>query len=245
MMGGMGRTFDGGYAQYTWCRRSGRAVPTDLPWERIAAVPETLQTAYGSLTIGLDLQKGQTLLVRGGTSSVGMAAAALAKRRGLTVSPPRRADRLDRLLELGVDHPLVDDGELAGQVRAIVPDGVDAALELVGTPTLPDTLRAVRVHGTVCFSGILSNPWVIPDFYPIGYIPSGVRLTGYTGDATDLPAEALQGFLDAVADGHRVPSAGCSGWKRSRTRTVMEANGAGGKIVVVTDPAPVGPGRSS
>jgi NADPH:quinone reductase-like Zn-dependent oxidoreductase len=102
----------------------------------------------------------------------------------------RRADRLDALAELGVDHPLVDDGKLATQVRAIVPDGVDAALELVGTPPLPDTLRAVRVHGTVCFSGLLSNAWIVPDFYPIGFLPSGVRLTADGGDASDLPADA-------------------------------------------------------
>ena len=203
MMGGMGRTFDGGYAQYTLVPAA-QVVPfrSELPWERIAALPETLQTAYGSLTVGLDLQKGQTLLVRGGTSSVGTAAIALAKRAGATVlATTRRADRLDALAELGVDHPLVDDGELAKQVRAIVPDGVDAALELVGAPTLPDTLRAVRVHGTVCFSGILSNAWVIPDFYPISYIPNGVRLTSYGGDASDLPADALQDALGGIADG--------------------------------------------
>lgn len=203
MMGGMGRTFDGGYAEYTLVPAS-QVVPfaSDLPWERIAALPETLQTAYGSLTTGLDLQKGQTLLVRGGTSSVGTAAIALAARTGATVlATTRRADRLDALAALGVDHPLVDDGDVARQVRAIVPDGVDAALELVGAPTLPDTLRTVRVHGTVCFSGILSNSWVVPDFYPIAFIPRGVRLTAYGGEASDLPAAVLQGALDGIADG--------------------------------------------
>ena len=203
MMGGMGRTFDGGYAEYTSVPVSA-VIPfrSDLSWERIGAVPETLQTAYGSLTIGLDLQKGQTLLVRGGTSSVGMAAIALARSMGATVlATSRRADRLAALAAHGVDHPLVDDGELAKQVRAIVPDGVDAALELVGAPTLPDTLRAVRLHGTVCFSGILSNSWTIPDFYPMNVIPNGVRLTAYGGDSSGLPAEALQHTLDGIADG--------------------------------------------
>src|SRR3954447_6265777 len=102
MMGGMGRTFDGGYAQYTLVPAA-QVVPfrSELPWERIAALPETLQTAYGSLTVGLDLQEGQTPLVRGGTSSVGTAAIALAKRTGATVlATTRRADRLDVLAEL-------------------------------------------------------------------------------------------------------------------------------------------------
>ncbi len=95
MMGGMGRTFDGGYAEYT-CVPATRVIPfqSDLDWAALGAVPEMLQTAYGSLTVGLDAQPGQTLLIRGGTSSVGMAAAVLANDRGLTVfSRTRRPER--------------------------------------------------------------------------------------------------------------------------------------------------------
>src|SRR6266851_5377600 len=129
-------------------------------------------------------------------------AAILAKDRGLTVlSTTRQPDRVASLEAIGVDHVLVDDGDVAAQTRAIVPDGVEAALELVGTNTLPDTLRATAVHGVVCFTGMLSNQWTVADFYPIEYIPSGVRLTAYGGDAADLPADVLQGYLDAVAAG--------------------------------------------
>ena len=237
MMGGMGRTFDGGYAEYT-CVPAAQVIPfhSDLEWATLGAVPEMLQTAYGSLTIGLDLQPGQSLLIRGGTSSVGMAAAVLAKDRGLTVlSTTRRPERAAALTAIGVDHALIDDGEIAPQVREIVPAGVDVALELVGTPTLPDTLRATAIHGVVCFSGMLSNQWTVRDFYPIGYLPRGVRLTAYGGEASDLPAAVLQSFLDAVAAGRlTVPL--------YRTYTLdeiriahadMEANNATGKLVVV------------
>ncbi len=237
MMGGMGRQFDGGYAEYT-CVPAAQVIPfhSDLDWATLGAVPEMLQTAYGSLTVGLDFQPGQTLLIRGGTSSVGMAAAVLAKDRGLTVlATTRRPERAEALRAIGVDHPLVDDGDVADAVRAIVPDGVDIALELVGTPTLPDTLDATRVHGVVCFSGMLSNEWTVPDFYPIGYIPTGVRLTGYSGEASDLPATVLQSFLDDVAAGRlKVPI--------DRTYTLdeiatahadMEAGNAIGKLVVL------------
>jgi NADPH:quinone reductase-like Zn-dependent oxidoreductase len=96
---------------------------------------------------------------------------------------------------------LVDDGDVAAQVRSIVPGGVGCAIELVGTNTLPDTLRATAVHGVVCFTGMLSNRWTVADFYPIEYIPSGVRLTAYGGDAADLPADVLQAYLDGVAAG--------------------------------------------
>src|SRR5688572_30478583 len=64
MMGGMGRAFDGGYADYTVVPRA-QVVPfrSALPWRVLGAVPETLQTAYGALTTGLDLRAGQTLLI--------------------------------------------------------------------------------------------------------------------------------------------------------------------------------------
>src|ERR1700759_3294225 len=86
MMGGMGRQFDGGYAEYTNVPVAQvTEVHTDLDDAVLGAIPEMLQTAYGSLTVGLDAQPGETLLVRGGTSSIGLATAVLAKQRGLTV----------------------------------------------------------------------------------------------------------------------------------------------------------------
>ncbi|MEV8377245.1 zinc-binding alcohol dehydrogenase family protein [Kribbella sp. NPDC056861] len=203
MMGGMGRSYDGGYAEYVVVpAASVTPVTTSLDWATLGALPEMLQTAHGSLHTGLGIQAGQSILVRGGTSSVGVAAAVLAKEQGLTVfSTTRNPKRLDLLRELGVDHPLVDDGNIAAQVREILPSGVNAALELVGTNVLPDTLRATAVQGTVCFTGMLSDAWTIPDFYPIGYLPNGVRLTAYSGESSDLPAEAFQRYVDLVASG--------------------------------------------
>jgi NADPH:quinone reductase-like Zn-dependent oxidoreductase len=232
----MGRTFDGGYAEYT-CVPVGCVVPfrSELDWATLGAVPEMLQTAHGSLTVGLDARAGQTLLIRGGTSSVGMAAAVLAKDRGLTVlSTTRRPERAEALRAVGVDHAVVDRGEIAAEVREIVPGGVDASLELVGTNTLPDTLRATRVHGVVCFTGMLSNQWTVPDFYPIDYLPNGVRLTAYGGEASDLPAETLQSFLDHVTAGRlSVPIDRVYDLDEIRTAHAdMEAGNAAGKLVV-------------
>ena len=109
--------------------------------------------------------------------------------RAVRLSAPGPVDNL-RLATLPL--PPVRDGWVRIRV---------AALDLVGTPTLPDTLRAVRVRGTACFGGSLSNKWTVRDFSPNEYLPKGVRLAGYSGDASDLPRQALQEILDAVAAG--------------------------------------------
>jgi NADPH:quinone reductase-like Zn-dependent oxidoreductase len=205
-MGGMGRSFDGGYAEFT-CVPAVQVVRfgSDLDWPKVGAVPEMLQTSYGSLTVGLDAQAGQSILIRGGTSSIGMATAVLAKRRRMTVlSTTRNESKAPALVKVGFDHVLIDDGHVAPKARAVDAAGVDVALELVGTPTLPDTLRAVRPHGVVCFTGLLSNEWKVKDFDPIEYLPRGVRLTAYGGESSDLTEEVFQEFLDAVAAGDAV-----------------------------------------
>lgn len=203
LMGGMGRDFDGGYAEYTVVPASS-VVPfrSSLDWSVLGAVPEMLQTAHGSLTVGVGARRGDTILIRGGTSSIGLACIVLAKQQGMTViATTRNPDRAERLHATGADHVVVDSGRIADTVRRIVPDGVNGAVELIGTGTLPDTLRATAVHGTVSFSGMLSDVWTIPDFYPMAVIPNGVRLTAYSGEASDLPASVLQAFLDTVAAG--------------------------------------------
>ena len=94
MMGGMGRLFDGGYAEFVTVPAS-QVIPfrSELPWSTLGAVPEMLQTAYGSLEVGLQALDGQSLLIRGGTSSIGMAdrrPCQIARHDGVS---PRRVSR--------------------------------------------------------------------------------------------------------------------------------------------------------
>ncbi|MRH90919.1 zinc-binding dehydrogenase [Nocardia sp. SYP-A9097] len=238
LMGGMGRTFDGGYAEYT-CVPVGQVIPfrSTLPWATLGAIPEMLQTSYGSLTVGLDAQPGQSILIRGGTSSIGMCTAVLAKQRGMMVlATTRNPDKAEALRGVGVDHVVLDDGEVAPAVRELVDGGVDVALELIGTPTLPDTLHATRFHGVVCFTGMLSNVWTVENFYPIGYLPRGVRLAAYGGESGDLPAEVLQNFLDEVTAGTlTVPISRIFTLDQIReAHSIMESGSATGKLVVTT-----------
>ncbi|TDL33387.1 zinc-binding alcohol dehydrogenase family protein [Arthrobacter nitrophenolicus] len=237
MMGGMGREFDGGYAEFVVVPASQViAFESALPWKILGAVPEMLQTAYGSLAVGVEARDGDSLLIRGGTSSIGLAVAVLAKLRGMTVlSTTRNGSRRGLLESVGVDHVLIDDGELAPRVRDVVPGGVDGAVELVGTNVMRDTLRAVRTGGVACFTGMLSDQWTIEQFYPMDWLPNGVRLTAYSGEADDLPAEVLQEFLDAVASGHALVPVGATYRMEDivQAHRDLEANTIGGKAVVL------------
>jgi NADPH:quinone reductase-like Zn-dependent oxidoreductase len=237
LMGGMGREFDGGYAEFVSVPVS-QIVPfrSTVPWQTLGAVPEMLQTASGSLRVGVEVRRGQTLLIRGGTSSIGLALAVLGRRLGLTVISTTRSDaRRELLASVGVDHVLIDDGAVASRVRELVPGGVDAAVELVGVNVMKDTLRAVRAGGTVCFTGMLSNQWTVPEFYPMDWLPNGVRLTAYSGDAADLPPAELQGFLDDVEAGRAsVPVGRVYGLDDIvQAHRDLEAGTVGGKAVVL------------
>ena len=208
MMGGMGRAVDGSYAEYTLVREE-NIIPfsSDLPWGVLGALPEMFQTAYGSLHTGLALEPGQSILIRGGTSTVGLSAIALAHELGAhVIATTRNPARADLLRQLGADEVFVDNGSLAAEVRKTHPQGLDAALELVGLDVLPDTLRTLRRGGTGCFTGALSGVWTLENFSPFALIPNGVRLSRYAGQASDLPADDFATQLDAIAAGRISPA---------------------------------------
>ncbi len=237
-MGGMGRAFDGGYAEYTLVPASQvQRIETGLDWATLGALPEMVQTAYGSLHNSLHLQAGQTLLIRGGTTSVGLTAAILAKKLGATViATTRKPEREPMLKANGADHVVIDDGQIMAAVRKRFPDGVDGVLELVGTTTLLDSLKATARGGTVCMTGMVGDSWELERFSPMDAIPTAVSLTTYAGEAQDFMATPLQDFVDEVEKGRAKAPIG-------RVFTIneiveahrtMEENRAGGKIVVTT-----------
>jgi NADPH:quinone reductase-like Zn-dependent oxidoreductase len=238
VMGEMGRQFDGGYAEYVLLPTPLlMPVTTTLPWDVLAALPESYLTAQGALDT-LEIRPGERLLIRGGTSSVGMAAASIAHGHGIeTAATTRRLDKVAALTATGVDHVLLDDG---GPLPIPWPEGPSHVLDLVGASTAVSSLRLVRRGGTVCVAGSLSG-WLIQDFEPIAMIPSGTRLTAFHSDdakgsaGTAMLERIVRNVeagvyrpnvdrvfgLDDIADAHRY----------------MEEDRATGKVVVLTNGA--------
>lgn len=160
LMGGMGRSFNGSYAEYALLPESNVfKVETDLDWVSLAAVPETYFTAYGSLTECLMLNENDTLLVRGATSTVGQAAIQLAHGIGATViAACRHKNSFEKMVSIGADFCIIDDDQISKQHLEPRPNKI---LELIGPKTLQDSLLTVTHPGFVCNTGILGNVFTV------------------------------------------------------------------------------------
>ncbi|ERL04426.1 zinc-binding dehydrogenase [Mitsuokella sp. oral taxon 131] len=194
LMGGMGRSFDGSYAEYALLPVSHvLPVESNLTWEEMAAIPETYFTAWGSLFQCLRLQPEDTLLIRGATCALGYAAVQLAKALGCKViGTTHRESKMQLLKDAGCDECLLDDRSLRGRVH-----GVNKALELIGIKTVQDTMMSVEQGGIVCNTDVLGKVYEWNHFDPIKDIPNGVCLTGfYSNYPTTEMMRDIYHFMD-------------------------------------------------
>lgn len=234
LMGGMGRSFDGSYAEYSLVpTKNVFTVDSDLDWTELAAIPETYFTAYGSLFNCLQLAPKDVLLVRGGTSAAGLAAIQLAKSIGATVlASTRKEIKRDLLISQGADHVLIDNGTLKDQLLSHYPKGVNKVLELIGPATLLESASLLRHHGIVCVTGILGKKGTIDHFYPIKDIPTGVYLTGFS---SNYPTQIIMDDIFNRIKIHNLHPTIAKVFTLSeigQAHQLMENNEANGKVVI-------------
>jgi NADPH:quinone reductase-like Zn-dependent oxidoreductase len=234
LMGGMGRSFDGSYAEYALLpAKNVFTVDTDLSWEELGAIPETYFTAYGSLFDCLQITSGDTLLVRGGTSAAGLAAIQMAKAIGTTVlASTRKESKSSFLKSQRADHVLIDNGTLPAQLLKLYPHGVNKALELIGASTLLESLKLAAYHGIVCHTGVLGKKGALDGFDSIKDIPNGVYLTGFFSNyPTQQSIDAIFSLIKAN-NLHPVIAKIFSLDEIVQAHSMAENDEANGKIVI-------------
>jgi NADPH:quinone reductase-like Zn-dependent oxidoreductase len=241
IVGGMGRSFNGSYAELVSVPSSNvAAIQTDLPWEDLAAIPESYATAWTSLCGILAVKAGMTVLIRGATSALGQAAVNIAAQIGARViATTRNAKRGPMLEALGAKEVLLESTELSKRVRERHPQGIDAVLDIVGNTTVLDSLAMLRRGGEACLVGFLGGGGPL-SLEPVFQMPSGVRFSVFasaivTGNA-EFPLSEIpfQDIVDRVASGaYRAKPAKVFRFEDIQAaHRLMESNEASGKIVV-------------
>jgi NADPH:quinone reductase len=242
LMGGLGRTINGSYAEYTRAPVSNVAlIESNLPWAELAAIPETYATAWTCLFRNLEITKGQTLLIRGGPSSFGRAALNMAVNAGVRViATGRSSNNFAALKELGAERMEMEGPDLSKRLPEA--KHLDAVLDLVGNSTILDSLAMLRRGGRACLAGWLGGLAPIANFNPLLQMASGVYLTFFGSFVFGTPGfplsdVPLQSIANDVAAGRYVakPSRIFKFEEIREAHRVMEANEARGKMVVVVD----------
>ena len=189
----------GGYAEYV-AVPEGQAlpVPRGLSMLQAAALPETFFTVWANVIERGRLAAGETLLVHGGSSGIGLTAIQLAKARGARVfTTVGNAEKAKACLELGADLAIdYRQQDFVAEVAAATGKrGVDVILDMVGGDYIGRNLRCLAMDGRLVQIAFLNGSKAEVDWTPLM-----VRRLTYTGstlrprsadDKTRL-AEALQ-----------------------------------------------------
>lgn len=199
LMGGMGRSFNGSYSEYALLPiKNVFKVKSQLAYKKLAAIPETFFTAYGALFECLKIKADETLLIRGATNALGIAAIQLAKANNCQViASIRNKNKIDCLKKCGVDKFVLENEDFETFIKQDYPSGVDKVLELIGPKTLLQSMRITKKYGIVCQVGILGGKYVLNNFDPIKEIPNSVYLTSfYSNFPTKEVIDEMFSFLE-------------------------------------------------
>lgn len=241
IMGGMGRSINGSYAEYT-CLPSGNVftLETTLDWSELAAIPESYATAWSCLHENMQLKGGDTVLIRGGTSALGQAAINIATNTpAVTVLATTRDEQKSALLKaLGVDTVFIDNENLSETIRERYPAGIDGVLDIIGNSSLIDSLKMGKKGARVCTAGFLGGIEAIA-FNPLTDLPPGVNLSFFASfmlGTKNFPLSnvPMQTIVTQVERGnYRAKPAVVLGFTAlTKAHELLESNTVNGKIVV-------------
>jgi NADPH2:quinone reductase len=150
----------GGYAEYCTV-----AATQALPWPdgfdaiQAAAVPETMFTVWANLFGHGRLAAGETVLVHGGTSGIGVTAIKLAKAFGARVlATAGSAEKCAAILSFGADAAIdYKQQDFAAEVKRLEPAGVNVVLDMVGGDYLNRNLRCLAKDGRLVLIAFLGG----------------------------------------------------------------------------------------
>lgn len=241
IMGGMGRSINGSYAEYTCLPASNVvAINSDIAWDALAAIPESYATAWACLHDNMKLKPGDTVLIRGGTSALGQAAINIATNtKDVTViASTRSSDCVEMLEKLGAAKVLIETAEMSSDLRVLFPAGLDSVIDIIGNSTLLDSLKMVKPGGYTCNAGFLGGGDAL-SFNPLSDLPCSVNLNFFASfmfgtEGFPLSNIPMQEIVDKVVSGTYIaaPKKVFEFEQIVDAHRLMESNATKGKIVV-------------
>jgi NADPH:quinone reductase-like Zn-dependent oxidoreductase len=237
VMGGIGRNRPGGYGEFVAIPATNViAVQTTLPWEQLAAIPEVYITVWSCLFTVLDLQPGETLLIRGATSTLGQAAVKLGVHAGAKVSgTTRRKERFDLLREMGAVETLIEQPGLDARCST----EYDKVLNLVGNRALLESINLTKTGGRMLQAGWLGGLEPVEDFNPMLQMKSGVHFSLFHSKVLGTPGFPfskipLQSIVQQIEKGEydAQPTHVFDYAEIHRAHELLDSGDAGGKMVV-------------
>lgn len=239
IMGGMGLLRPGCYGEYVNVPvDSVTQIESNLSWAQLAAIPLVYASAYTCLFTNLDIHAGESLLIRGATSTIGQAALHLAVDAGVKVTTTtRRMERFEMLKNMGSEQVIIEEDDLHEKLSEDVK--FDKILNLVGNRVLLQSTKLINRGGRMVLAGWLGGLSPLSNFNPMLEMEAGVHFSLFNSRELGTPKLPLASIpLQAI-----IMKLEKSVWNAEPAKVfdyrdiikahgLLESHDAGGKIVI-------------